>query len=141
MLGHCHSNQLLIGRLTILTSLPQDAKYPDSSCFTSSNGANDQGSTPCSFQGSASDASSPIPHGFTRVSKDSESTCARTEVVYVHPNKVCVCIVTSHPKRERRTSICACRVIVQNILLCTVDWGRDTPTKWQLSISRQDKGL
>ena len=28
----------------------------------------------------------PIPQSFTRISKDTESSCARTDLVYVHPS-------------------------------------------------------
>ena len=91
-----------------------DVKSPDNSCSTSSNGADDEGSSPCSSQGSVDRASSSVPQQFTRVSKDRESTCARTELVYVHPTaeekklatattKVCMSVVSSHQPKMRET--------------------------------------
>ena len=57
---------------------------------SSSTHADDERDSPCSSNGSAPRAEAPegasscIPQQFRRVSKDPDSSCARTDLVYVH---------------------------------------------------------
>ncbi len=63
-------------------------KSPGQSSSSSSTHADDEGGSPCSTQGESSvtmdRTSSSTPEHFERVSSDRESTCARTDLVYVH---------------------------------------------------------
>lgn len=69
-------------------------KTPQS--FSSSTHADDEGDSPSSSAGGVASGDIPrveravrapslTPQQFMRVSKDSESTCARTDLVFVHP--------------------------------------------------------
>jgi len=63
-------------------------KSPGQSSLSSSTHADDEGGSPCSTQGEGSVSidrtSSSTPEHFERVCTDRESTCARTDLVYVH---------------------------------------------------------
>ena len=65
-------------------------KSPGQSSSSSSTHADDEGGSPCSTQveesvGVDQTTSSSTPEHFERMSTDRESTCARTDLVYVHP--------------------------------------------------------
>lgn len=64
-------------------------KSPGQTSSSSSTHADDEGGSPCSAQGEGGVVvdriSSSIPQQFERISTDRESTCARTDLVYVHP--------------------------------------------------------
>ena len=63
-------------------------KSPGQSSLSSSAHADDEGGSPCSTQGEGSISidrtSSSTPEHFERVSTDQESTCARTDLAFVH---------------------------------------------------------
>ena len=62
---------------------PGGEKSPGESSSTSSANAEEEEGSPCSSQ--IDPTLSSVPQQFRRESKNSESTCARTDLVYVHP--------------------------------------------------------
>lgn len=58
-------------------------KSPGQSSSTSSANADDEGGSPCSSQ--MDPTLSSVPPQFRREAKGSESTCARTDLIYIHP--------------------------------------------------------
>ena len=87
-------------------------KSPGQSSSSSSTHADDEGGSPCSAQGEGVVAvdrmsSSSIPQQFERVSTDSESTCARTDLVYIHP-PVPIKQMQASTTKVRRGTVCAC---------------------------------
>ncbi len=61
----------------------EDIKSPGHS--SSSSQVDDEGGSPCSSRDSSDTLVSTAPQQFKRVSKNREATCARTDLVYVHP--------------------------------------------------------
>ena len=63
---------------------PGGEKSPgDSSSTTSANPEDEEGGSTCSSQ--ADPTQSSVPQQFRRETKNSDSTCARTDLVYIHP--------------------------------------------------------
>lgn len=62
---------------------PGGEKSPGESSSTSSANAEEEEGSPCSSQ--IDPTLSSVPQQFRRVSTNSESTCARTDLVYIHP--------------------------------------------------------
>ena len=62
---------------------PRGTKSPSHS--SSSSQADYEGESPCSSRDSTDPSASNAPQQFVRVSKDHKSTCARTDLAYVHP--------------------------------------------------------
>ena len=63
---------------------PASDKSPGQSSTASSTNPDDEESSSCSTQSSVNNAYS-VPQQFKRIGKDHESTCARTDLIYVHP--------------------------------------------------------
>lgn len=62
---------------------PGGEKSPGESSSTSSANPEDEDGSPCSSQ--MDPTSSAVPQQFRREAKSSDSTCARTDLVYIHP--------------------------------------------------------
>lgn len=64
---------------------PGGEKSPgDSSLTSSANPEDEEGGSPCSSQ-AADPTQSSVPQQFRRETKNTDSTCARTDLVYIHP--------------------------------------------------------
>ena len=98
-----------------------DTKSPSHSSSTSSNGADDEGGSPYSSRGSTDRASSSVPQQFIRVSKDHESTCARTELVFVHPPAEEKSLETATTKVRVCVGVCGCVWVCVHKCMCVED--------------------
>ena len=81
-------------------------KSPGQSSSTSSANADDEDGSPCSSQ--MDPTLSSVPPQFRREAKSSDSTCARTDLVYIHPPAEEKKMATQTSKVGMCVCVCVC---------------------------------
>ena len=103
------------------TKSPNTGDKSPSQSSSSSTHADDEGDSPCSGSGTrgtvetSERTSLSTPQGFMRVTRDTESMCARTDLVYVHPLASEKAMATSTIKVRELIVLCAERSMVVSL--------------------------